>query len=461
MKWLPVLLALLLGTCMPQTAGAQTPEQELAAEQLQHRGEWVLEFGPPATRAADAMAIFEQVIARYPDSKMCRWARLKKVQCLQWLRRNNEAIDLSNEIVRDYPGELVASWALLLRGVSDLRDWEEGAAPNYVNAYITFQRVRSDYAHLSDNGAVVAAEERMGDILRRIGLYPAGRSTQEILAMARDQDELVLTLGMNVASATVSVDPVRVDLASAVDQCEALARAYPDARHALAKVALSIGHRYVDAMIRGLVEATPADAARLQAVLAKVPALAPDDTNAVIRSTLTLAKYHAYARDGDHTAALRLLESVDLSSLPAGVGPELLHMLAHRLTEVGRYADAAAAWDRIVEDYPGSGFCWIARRGLVGLRLREADYAGAERIALDLLGNDGEFSGRLRAKETLAYIYKISGRRAQETEVLEGLLQDVHGWLSDSAACTTRWRQTAEQLASRTQRRLALLREGN
>lgn len=412
-------------------------ESELAAKRLQHRGEWILEFGPPETRAQDATAVFDELIATYPGAERVKWARLKKAQCLQYMRRYGDAAAICDDIIARWPGELVASWAQLLKGISFLRDWSV-ESPDYTRAYVEFLKVGQLYSHLDDQGAVVAAQGRLGEVLKRVQQSdPSGVSAAQIAALAADEETLVLTLGASITAPAGPSDSTRTELASAVAQFEALSAAHPSAWKALGRVALSIGSDYMSGLKHGDYASTMEDAVWLRYILGLARSLDSADTYTVARATLALAEFEAYSASRNPGLAVDLLRQLRQTGPPPDIGPVALWRLAGSL-QAARQTDAAIeVLTSLVAAWPDSEYCWAARHELAGIRQRQGDFAAGETLLSDILAGDYAFNSGFYALERLAQCLREAGESEKERDALQRLVDFTLDWATDARMCSS------------------------
>ena len=107
----------LLCACAPCARSANLSQETAAVALLGEAGE-LIELGVPPKVGDEAIRLLDRLEAEYADTSAISKARLRRAQCLMFLNRFDEAIDLSRQIVAAYPNTVIAAWAQTTLGES-------------------------------------------------------------------------------------------------------------------------------------------------------------------------------------------------------------------------------------------------------------------------------------------------------------------------------------------------------
>lgn len=419
-------LALLCILC--SGAVAQTSDQyELAAKRLQHKGEWVLEFGDPETRPDVAISIFDSIIQQYPNSEMVRWAKLKKIECLLYQSKYAQAQIIADDIIIKWPNQTISAWAQWFKGVACL------GVMDYLRSYREFRKVVDIYKDLDDKGPAFDARLKFGEIRTRAAeLAKTGQNIGDVLTLAADNSQTSLTLGTSIlASKEWFGEGDGGDLATAVGSYNLLAAQYPNEKLSLALSALAIGERYLKSYANGKRTVAEDDSALMEQVLSSAVTMAPQDVYIITRAKLNLARFHCLVINNP-SQSLEILSSIPQIGMPSDLGPEVLWMMANSQTSARKIKESTDTLSSLVEIWPDCKYCLIARSILAKRKLMNGDIDGAKKITSDIIDKCRDFNAPFEGRNLLIEILHEAGPKSEELAELrkavaedELLLQDV------------------------------------
>lgn len=329
---LATCLALLFIVCTSALC-ASVSKEELEANALLSDAEQLIEAG----QHEKALPILDQVQTMYPRTGAAQYAQLRRAFVLMYTDENEEAEQVARELIAKHQDSLLAAWAQAVVGEAMVR---RGAIAEGIRELLQVHRLLPGR---SDIGPLEMARGVIGRVLTT-GLADDADPVQAMASVGLDAQDTWLKAQVLAIVAVYRMKQDRLDLANPI--VDRIARECPEEREAWMWAATEIA--------RMAAERTDEHADNAAQVLSQLCASAFPGEQASAKAHLSLSRY--YRRQGRRGESIAVLRSAMEKCKGTVSDPEILFELGSALCREGKAGEGLDLLNRIVEQYPASGY---------------------------------------------------------------------------------------------------------